>query len=146
MTKYGLVLLTCLWSVGIMAETVSIQTQSGSVDLNVDIADTVAKARRGLMFRPSIPDDYGMMFIYPDDQVWSMWMKNTFIPLEMIFFDRAGIITQIEQAKPLDLTSIQSNQPVAGVLEVNAGVSHKKGILVGDIITPLPKFDSTRIQ
>lgn len=146
MTKYGLVLLTCLWSVGIMAETVSIQTQSGSVDLNVDIADTVAKARRGLMFRPSIPDDYGMMFIYPDDQVWSMWMKNTFIPLEMIFFDRAGIITQIEHAKPLDLTSIQSNQPVAGVLEVNAGVSHKKGILVGDIITPLPKFDSTRIQ
>lgn len=129
-----------------MAETVSIQTQSGSVDLNVDIADTVTKARRGLMFRPSIPDDYGMMFIYPDDQVWSMWMKNTFIPLEMIFFDRAGIITQIEQAKPLDLTSIQSNQPVAGVLEVNAGVSHKNGILVGDIITPLPKFDSTRIQ
>ena len=87
------------------------------------------------MFRTVLPEHRGMLFIAPGDQIWTMWMKNTFIPLDMIYFKRDGeIVKIIKKAKPHDLTHLSSDMPVAGVLEIGGGVTDKLGIAVGDRI------------
>lgn len=81
---------------------------------------------RGLMFVRDLPQTTGMLFIYPGDRVASMWMKNTFIPLDIVFARPDGTVTNvIRNTEPQSLKSLASTEPVAFVLELNAGVTER---------------------
>ena len=91
---------------------------------DVYIAETDAQRSRGLMFVRSMPETTGMLFFYPGDRVASMWMKNTFIPLDIVFARTDGTVTNvISDTEPQSLRSLASSEPVAFVLELNAGVA-----------------------
>lgn len=101
----------------------------------VEIADTPETRASGLMFRESLADDAGMLFIYPGKQKISMWMKNTLISLDMLFVDRDGTILHIsERTTPLSTQVISSRFRVKAVLEVVAGTVERLGLRAGDRI------------
>lgn len=106
-----------------------------SVFFWIELADDPQERSRGLMFREDLPDDHGMLFVYPANQIASFWMKNTLISLDMLFIRSDGMIVQIARgAVPHSLQPIRSQEPVRAVLELEAGVADSKGIAVGDII------------
>jgi len=115
------------------SETISIITVQGPQTFHVEVMETPEQHERGLMFRRSMPADSGMLFNFHDPQPVTMWMKNTYIPLDMIFTDQTGKITWIaENAEPLSEALIPSHGPVYAVLEVNAGVVARFKIKIGD--------------
>jgi hypothetical protein len=98
----------------------------------VEVVDTEASRARGLMFRESLPRFGGMLFVYDRTGPVAFWMKNTLIPLDMLFFDEAGVLTRIhENAVPGDLTPIPGGDSVRYVLEINGGLSEALGITSG---------------
>lgn len=102
--------------------------------LSVEIAETPHEMEYGLMFRRNMPNDHGMIFLFPYPQRIQMWMKNTFLPLDMIFFDVQHKIVAIkENAKPLDQTIIDPGTDANFVLEINAGQAAKWGLRNGDV-------------
>ncbi|MFC4351476.1 DUF192 domain-containing protein [Fodinicurvata halophila] len=112
----------------------TIETATGEThEFEVELADTNAERAQGLMFRRSLEEGTGMFFLYPRSQRISMWMKNTLIPLDIIFIDEGGQIVRIAQRTiPESTTSIPSGGPAKAVLEVNAGVTQRLGIDEGD--------------
>ena len=113
----------------------------------VEIADTEPERAKGLMHRKSLDQDKGMLFVFPGEYMSrGFWMKDTLIPLDLIFMDDQGRISHIHtNARPLDETVIPSNGPTAGVLEVNAGEAENKGFAIGDETNFLdfsPKYKS----
>jgi len=101
--------------------------------LSVEIAETPNQLQYGLMFRKEMADDHGMIFVFPETQQISMWMKNTFLPLDMVFFDEAQRIIAIhENAKPHDETRIAPDVKGKYVLEINAGLAKKWDLQIGD--------------
>jgi uncharacterized membrane protein (UPF0127 family) len=101
----------------------------------VELADTDERRAYGLMFRRSMPADEGMIFDFKEDRPVSMWMRNTLIPLDMLFIDRTGRVVNIHQrAVPHDETSITSEGPVRGVLELNGGTAARLGLKPGDLV------------
>ncbi len=118
-----------LWVNFFGSHDLNIQTPNGVVSFKVERALTPAQQQKGLMFRESLGEKEGMIFLFAKNRIAQMWMKNTFIPLDMIFFDDNGHVVLIHRnAQPLDLKLISSVVPVAGVLEINAGASKKFGI------------------
>ncbi len=106
---------------------------SGKVAFNVEVATTPAQAAYGLMFRRSLPADAGMLFVFDPPQIVSMWMKNTYIPLDMLFVRVDGVIVKIvTHAEPFSLATINSGEPVHGVIELGDGVAARDGLKVGD--------------
>jgi uncharacterized membrane protein (UPF0127 family) len=112
----------------------SVVTASGQQqNFTVEIALTPQEMARGLMNRTEMAKDAGMIFWFGDEAERGFWMKNTYIPLDLIFIRRDGTIGHIhENAKPMDETSIRSNGPAAAVLEINGGLSKTLGIAPGD--------------
>lgn len=103
--------------------------------IQIEIADNDAKRDQGLMWRRYMPEDDGMLFIFDDQEPLIFWMKNTYIPLDMVFADKSGIIVSIyPEATPLSEASITSGKPAEYVVEVNGGFCAKYGINVGDKI------------
>lgn len=99
------------------------------------LAESTDQHRRGLMYVREMPRFEGMLFIYPDPARLSMWMKNTYIPLDILFIRADGTIASIAaNTDPLSLESIASSEPVKYVLELNAGVSAELGIAPGNRI------------
>lgn len=121
--------------------TIIVKNSGEKISFETEIADTPLKRTKGLMFRTHLPQNQGMIFISEKDQVWSMWMKNTLIELDMVYFNRAGdIVKIIKNAIPQDESILSSDFPVAGVLEVGGGITDKYKINVGDkISSPLIK-------
>ena len=116
-----------------VTDTVNLATRSAHHRFIVETARTSDEMRRGLMFREHLAPDHGMLFVYDEDQVASFWMKNTLIPLDLLFIDRSGRIVRIhERAVPLSTAIISSGEPVRAVLEVNGGTAGRLGIEVGD--------------
>lgn len=101
---------------------VYLSTPTGDLAVEVEIVDTPAKIERGLMFRQHLPPDQGMLFIMRDERSWPFWMRNTLIPLDMIFIAKnltvAGIV---ENAEPRTETLREVDAPSLYVLEVNGG-------------------------
>lgn len=128
-----LILLALTFFLG--AETAQAACSSGRVDLrneksqirfDVELAVTPRERSRGLMFRESMPSRSGMLFVFDPPQRVAFWMKNTLIPLDMIFVDRSGTVTRVhENAIPGDLTQIEGGDSVYAVLEINAGLAAK---------------------
>lgn len=99
----------------------------------IEVARTPAARRQGLMQRRSLDSDAGMLFEYGETRPIHMWMKNTLIPLDMLFIDRSGIIVGIEaDTVPFSTRVIPSPGPVAAVLELNAGTAVRLAIKPGD--------------
>ena len=104
----------------------------GRAHLTIEVADSAAERSRGLMFRKDLAADAGMLFVYPAPQRVGFWMKNTLIPLDMIFADAAGRVLHVhESAVPLDETVINGGPGVQFVLEVAAGRAAAMGIAAG---------------
>lgn len=102
------------------------------LEFDVYLAKKFEQQRRGLMFVRNMPERTGMLFIYDRDDVHSMWMKNTYIPLDMIFARSDGTVsTVIHDTVPLTLNSNGSSEPVRYVLELNAGAARRFGIGTG---------------
>ena len=101
----------------------------------VELALTPQQQSAGLMYRKEMADDHGMLFFYIFPQHVSFWMKNTYIPLDLIFIREDGIIVNIHrEAKPFSLKSIKSGEEVTGVLELNGGLADELGPAEGDIV------------
>lgn len=105
----------------------------------VEIADTDERRALGLMYRTSLAADAGMLFDFKRDEDVAMWMRNTRIPLDMLFIDRTGRIVNIaERAVPFSEATIPSAAPVRAVLEVNGGTAARLGLKAGDrVIHPI---------
>jgi uncharacterized membrane protein (UPF0127 family) len=113
--------------------TLEIATKSGVRSFAVELAVTDAEREKGLMFRKEVPDGYGMLFDFKQDQMVTMWMKNTYVSLDMIFIRGDGRIARIaENTKVLSEDIIPSGEPVRAVLEVVAGTAKRYGIAPGD--------------
>lgn len=122
-------------------QTLEIVTKSGVKVFNVETARTAEERERGLMFRKELPDGQGMLFDFSPEQEVSMWMKNTYVSLDMIFIRADGRILRIaDNTKPLSERIISSGGPVKAVLEVVAGTARKDGIAAGDRVAG-PLFD-----
>ena len=124
---------------GFEVQTLDIQTGSGALTYRIEMAVTQAQREQGLMFRTSLPARWGMLFDFGETRDVAMWMKNTLIPLDMLFITEDGRIVRIEaNAAPQSLTIRPSGMPVRAVLELAGGETARAGIRVGDrLIHPL---------
>jgi uncharacterized protein len=114
-------------------QPLEIVTRNGVQVFSVEMATTEQEKETGLMYRKELPDGKGMLFDFSPEQQVSMWMKNTYIPLDMIFIRADGRILRIaENTEPLSTRIIPSGGPAKGVLEVIAGTAKKYGIEPGD--------------
>ncbi len=106
------------------------------VEFDIEIAETEYETQTGLMYRDVMEDNQGMLFIFDDVAMHSFYMKNTHIPLDIIYIDENLKITSFQKnAKPFDETGLSSGVPIKYVLEINAGLSDKLGLSVGDSIS-----------
>ena len=114
-------------------EGLDIVTATGPHHFSVEVMRTDAGREKGLMFRKYLPAERGMLFDFKTEQPVMMWMKNTFLPLDMVFISRNGKVVNVaENAEPLSEATIASDGPVFAVLEVNAGEARTIGIKPGD--------------
>lgn len=115
----------------------TIETAGGAAhSFQVEIADTPEARQRGLMFREHMEPDHGMLFVFGRPQRIAMWMKDTPLPLDMLFVGRDGEIKRIfERAVPFSLATIESGRRVVYVLELNGGTVDRLGLAVGDRLT-----------
>lgn len=125
-------------------EPLRIVTDRGAtLDFQVEMAMTPEQQRMGLMFRPSMPLDAGMLFVFPRSRTASFWMRNTLISLDMLFIAADGTILNIaERTETRSDRSYRSVGPVSGVLEINGGLSALLGIAPGDRVEH-PAFTAT---
>ena len=113
-------------------EAAELRGTFGQARFHVEIADTVAERNKGLMFREKLASSAGMLFVYDKPQSVAFWMKNTLIPLDMIFADATGRITRVHSdAVPGDTTPIDGGEGVVYVLEINGGLAKRMGIAEG---------------
>jgi uncharacterized membrane protein (UPF0127 family) len=102
------------------------------VEFDIWVADTPQRMSQGLMFVRSLPPQRGMLFVHETPQAVSMWMKNTYIPLDMVFIDARGRIQQIvAQTTPHSLETIRSKEPALAVLEIGGGEAQRLGLKAG---------------
>jgi len=112
-----------------------IDTGKGPRTFAVELALTPEQEMQGLMYRRSMPADAGMLFDFHDMDTRVFWMKNTFIPLDMVFIASDGRVVDIhERAVPLSETNIVSRAPARAVLELNGGTAARLGIAIGDVV------------
>ncbi|MDO4230323.1 MAG: DUF192 domain-containing protein [Capnocytophaga sp.] len=112
--------------------------KNGAVLKTIDIeyADTPNERSLGLMYRKGMNENQGMLFIYPEEEMLSFYMRNTEFPLDIIYLDKdKKVVSIIKKAKPFDETSLPSEAPAMYVLEINGGLADKWGIEKGDTIT-----------
>lgn len=128
--------LSLLW-VGIAEaacrpDTVHLRGDWGEARFNVEVVDNQAERSRGLMGRREMPRSSGMLFVYHQTRPVTFWMKNTLIPLDIVFVNEAGVVNRVHHnAIPLDLTHIPSGGPTRYVLEINGGLARALGIKKG---------------
>jgi len=116
-------------------ERLQILTASGAHDFKVEVARTSDDRAQGLMFRRSMPQDQGMLFDFKREEPVAMWMKNTYIPLDMIFVSRKGVVTGVAtDAEPLSERVIPSGPPAYAVIELNAGAARRIGVAPGNVV------------
>lgn len=108
------------------------ETDGGARSFAVEIADDEAERERGLMFRRTMDDGHGMLFVFQQARPVAFWMKNTVMPLDLVFIDAAGKVRAVRQGAPFSEAGIGPDGPVQFVLELKAGIAGKTGIEDGD--------------
>ena len=112
-----------------------IRSAAGLNWFNIRIADTDAHRELGLMFVTHLPSEEGMLFPEDKPQIMTMWMKNTLIPLDMLFIDTHGkILCLLQNTQPESLETLSCDKPVKAVLEIAGGEAQRRGIKVGDTV------------
>ncbi len=115
------------------SDPIVIETVAGPVSFRVELAMTPEQRTLGLMYRKSMPEDVGMLFDFGEARMVVMWMRNTYLPLDMLFMAEDGTIATIAaDTVPLSEEVISSGEPVRYVLELNSGIAAARGIAVGD--------------
>lgn len=121
--------------------TAIIETDSGAVMVEIEVADSPELHAKGLMNRESLADDAGMLFLFFQDGEGGFWMKDTLIPLSIAFFDRDGVILKILDMEPCEADPCDTYSPgvtYSGALEVNKGAFEEWGVEQGDVIRISP--------
>ena len=114
-------------------DKLTLVTRSGDHVVTLEVAETAEEKARGLMFRRSLGEDAGMLFPYLPPQEATMWMRNTYISLDMVFIRADGLVHRIEAGtEPFSERTIASGGPVAAVLELSAGTAKRIGLAPGD--------------
>jgi uncharacterized protein len=142
--SFGGLMLVCgpVWAM-CSADVVELQGTGGKARFTVEVADDADERALGLMNRPKMATGAGMLFVYAEPKKAGFWMKNTLIPLDMIFADATGTVTRVhENARPLDTTSIDGGDGVQFVLEINGGLAGRMGIAPGTLLRH-PAVDQT---
>ena len=124
----------CSTNVDTSRASVSFATSSGESEVLVEVAQTPLELQQGLMYRESLDENSGMIFLFDNDHVRTFWMKNTLIPLDMIFVHSNGTIVKIHTAQPCSAdpcATYSSEEPAQYVIEVNAGHAALNNITVG---------------
>lgn len=134
--RYFLPIITVLLCSSCMAQDPHVQLKGKR--FTVEIADTSEKRSLGLMFRDSLPDDHGMIFLFPGESMQSFWMKNVRIPLDILYFDAdRKLVSVSEKAQPCRTQRCRgypSSGPAQFVLELNAGKAAELGVQPGDVL------------
>lgn len=112
----------------------NIQGEKNVQVLQVQIADDDAKREKGLMFVKQMPQQAGMLFVWPEAAMRNFWMRNTFIPLDLLYIRQGKIVNVVAWAKPFDETGLPSGEPADMVLEVNGGWASAHDVGVGDSV------------
>ena len=113
----------------------TVAVKVGSETFKVEVAATERARQLGLMHRKSMPQDRGMLFVFADERELSFWMKNTHIPLDIVYADRNGKVVSIKQMQPLDESPVPSDGPSKYAVEINQGAAARAGVKVGDVIS-----------
>ncbi len=119
------------------AELVFLEAQTEKIlfEIDVEVASNDIERARGLMYRESMDENHGMLFLFEREELQSFYMRNTLIPLDIMYVNSEFEIVDIyENTKPMDESSLFSSEPVVYVVEINAGLSEKYGIKEGDFI------------
>jgi uncharacterized protein len=120
---------------GLREVPLTIHSRTATHRFTVAVAATPEQQERGLMFVKSLPPDRGMIFPYDPPQEVAFWMKNTLIPLDIIYIRADGTIARIVNAQAMDITPLPSGEPVALVLEIGGGRAKELGIKEGDMVS-----------
>ena len=120
---------------GAVAQAVElVPLRVGGIEIQVEIADDADERQRGLMYRESLEENQGMLFVYPEQRILGFWMRNTLIPLDIAYIDREGRIVDIQQMEPQTTETHDSAAPAMYALEMNQGWFEANGIRIGDLI------------
>ena len=132
-TAYGLIAaLTAGQAIACSDHTIDIRTSAGISTYSIEIADDASERAQGLMFREEMARDHGMYFVYPTGRPVAFWMKNTPLPLDIIYINERGIICSIAaDTTPFSEEALPSSCAAQTVLELNAGEAKSAGIRVG---------------
>jgi uncharacterized membrane protein (UPF0127 family) len=116
-------------------ESMTLVTSAGEKQITVEITESNEEKAKGLMFRAKLADDQGMLFFYDTPQDITMWMRNTYIPLDMVFIRGDGVIHRIEaRTEPLSETIIAAQGQVSACLELAGGAAERLGLKAGDTV------------
>ena len=134
---------TAAAAAGCTPGAVELRSDRGMSRFSVEIADDPQERAVGLMNRPSMPAGHGMLFVYDRPQQVYFWMRNTLIPLDMIFIGPDGVVRRVHSmARPLDETTIDGGDGIFAVLEINGGLARDLGIGPGTEVRH-PAFDQS---
>lgn len=111
----------------------------GNERISAEIAYTREDRRVGLMHRESLPEDHGMLFLFPEEKILSFWMKDTPLPLSIAFADAGGRIVRIADLEPNSREAVSSGVPARYALEMNRGWFESHGVVAGDVIAGIPR-------
>jgi uncharacterized protein len=116
------------------AEAGTVRMQIGTQPFTLEVAATDKARQMGLMHRQSMPADRGMIFVFPEERHLGFWMKNTLIPLDIIYLDKDGKVVSVRQMKPRDESSVPSGAPAKYAIELNEGAARRAGVKAGDVL------------
>lgn len=135
--KFALLFAACLCAAGCEESPAGlsvVKMKIGKQSYNLEVARTETEQEKGLMKRDSMPEDHGMIFVFPDEQVRSFWMKNTRFPLDILFLSSGGKVVSIHQMRAYDESSTSSDEPAQYAIELNKGQADASGVRVGDVL------------
>jgi uncharacterized protein len=113
----------------------TVEMRVGSESFTLEVADTPTSRARGLMRRDSMPREHGMLFVFPEEDERGFWMKDTRIPLDIVFLDASGVVVSVHQMKPYDIkNTTYSARPAKYAIELNQGVAKETGVKPGDVL------------
>lgn len=110
------------------------ETAAGERSFTIEIADDPQERGAGLMFRKTMEDDHGMLFVFEQTQPVGFWMKNTPMPLDLLYIGEDGRVKEIHRGEPFSEAPIESNVPIRFVLELKRGTAQHTGVKPGDLL------------
>ena len=144
MKSFIAALVLCAWSIAARADPPEVTLMITGKPLTAEVASNDAQRSTGLMHRRMLPENRGMLFVFPDTAMHGMWMMNTYVPLSVAFIDREGKIINIEDMQPQTQNPHTASKPAKYALEMNLGWFAKRGIKPGTKVEGLEKAGAAR--